>query len=297
MKLKVTFGVCVRNCEKDVPKIIGRIMSQDFPHEYMEVIFVEDGSKDNTLYSIISHAPKMDIQYRIYSHKSNGLGQARNIVLKNARGEYILWLDDGTIIPIDYVSKHIAFMEEHDTVGIARGYPIIYKGVNQISALENMSQLAFYNNCSGRITKRLPATGASIYRVESARQVGGFNESIKGATEDVDIAYRMMQAGWQVYITEVGFSTEYNKKLKDVWTKNVWYGYGAHFTLHKHKHLNELLYKGTPFAGFLQGILEFSCAYKLTCRRSAVLLPFFISMKRVAFCYGFMKSHFESYGH
>jgi cellulose synthase/poly-beta-1,6-N-acetylglucosamine synthase-like glycosyltransferase len=42
---EVTIGVCVRNCEDYIEDAIRSILDQDFPHELMEVIFVDDAAQ------------------------------------------------------------------------------------------------------------------------------------------------------------------------------------------------------------------------------------------------------------
>jgi cellulose synthase/poly-beta-1,6-N-acetylglucosamine synthase-like glycosyltransferase len=55
-KFKVTIGVCVRNGEDNIRDAVESVISQDFPHEFMEVIFVDDGSTDKTLSTIENHS-------------------------------------------------------------------------------------------------------------------------------------------------------------------------------------------------------------------------------------------------
>ena len=160
-----------------------------------------------------------------------------------------------------------------------------------------MTHLVFNEKYAGKDTTKLIGTGGSVYRVKAANDAGGFDERIQGATEDNDIAYRILKLGWRLYIIKVGFLIKYNEKLKKVWRKNYWYGYGSHFTFHRHPELRKILHRSTPFAGFFEGILASSKAYELTGKKLAFLLPFFISIKRTAWCLGFIKSHFASYGH
>lgn len=297
MKIKVTIGVCARNCENDVKKIVNRISSQDFPHESMEVLFVEEGSQDNTLFEILQIASRMNMKYKVYNHNWKGLGYSRNVALTNAQGDYIVWVDDGTIIPEDYVRRQVEFMEKHPNVGIAKGFFGVSSRSNRVATLESMGPVVLSHKYAGKITTRLPGAGGSVYRVKAAKQVGCFNESIQGAGEDTDIAFRMLTAGWQIYITQVEFSAEFTASLEKALNKSFWYGYGDHFILHKHKELREILYKSTPLAGFLEGVLTFSAAYRLTHKKIVFLLPIYYFSKRIMWCFGFSKSHLDSYGH
>ena len=229
MRTKVTIGVCVRNCEGNIKQIVDRIFIQDFPHENMEVIFVDDGSEDDTMFLILKYAPKINIKYTVYHHEWQGLGFSRNVVSKNAQGDYIVWIDDGTIVTNDYIKKLVNLMDETPEIGIARGVIGLYSGSNPVATLENMNELVFSHKYAEKTTTKLPGTSGSIYRVKATRQVGGFDENIQGACEDVDTAYRILSSGWRIYITGVEFFIDYNERLKDVWDKSFWYGYGLHF--------------------------------------------------------------------
>jgi len=297
MKVKVSIGVCVRNCEKSIEKIVKRIVKQDFPHEKMEILFVDDGSQDKTLLSILEYSAKISIKHKVYSHHWKGLGFSRNEVSKNAQGEYIVWIDDGTILPPDYIRSHVDLMDKNPHIGIARGIIGIYSGSGIIATLENMSDLVFSHNYGGKVTAKQLGTGGSIYRVKALRQVGGFDERICGSMEDVDVSYRILTAGWKLFITKIVFHIELNRKFKRVWDKSFWYGYGLHFILHKHMELGDILYKSTPFSGFIEGVLTASTAYKLCGKKKVFLLPIYYFIKRLAWCLGFIKSHVDSYGH
>ena len=263
----------------------------------MEVIFVEEDSKDNTLLSISKYAPEMKIKYKIFHLAHKGLGFSRNIVYENAQGSYIVWLDDGTMIPKDYVRKNVEIMENNPCIGIATGIISVYSGLHLTASLENMSGLVFSNENCGGFTKELPGTGGAIFRVNAIMRVGGFDGRITGATEDTDIAYRISTAGWKIFVTQIEYSRDYCNSLGKVWAKSLWYGYGLHFMLHKHRELRNWLCRSTPLAGFLQGILSFSKAYKLTHKKIAFLLPIFFLIQRTALCWGFIKAHINSYGH
>ena len=98
---------------------------------------------------------------------------------------------------------------------IARGFIGLYSGSNIVVALENMVQLRFNKKYAGKTTTELPGAGGSVYRVEAARFAGGFNETIQGAGEDTDIAYRILSAGWQIYISKIEFFIEHHESLSE----------------------------------------------------------------------------------
>jgi glycosyltransferase involved in cell wall biosynthesis len=73
MKQIVTIDMCLHNCENTLPKAIKSISDQDFPHEKMQLLFVDDGSKDRTLKIVEVRVSKMDIQTKVFKTEWRGL--------------------------------------------------------------------------------------------------------------------------------------------------------------------------------------------------------------------------------
>ena len=91
---KFSIIVPVYNVEKYLEKCLDSIKKQTFK-DY-EVIIVNDGTKDNSM-DIAKKYP-----YKIVNQKNQGLSVARNTGVKNASGEYIIFLDSD-----DYIEKNL----------------------------------------------------------------------------------------------------------------------------------------------------------------------------------------------
>lgn len=290
---KVTVGVCVRNCASTIREAIKSIIAQDYPHELMEVIFVDDGSQDETLQIIREYASKMDMDVKIFHHKWRGLGFTRNVVVNNASGKYIVWVDGDMILPKDHVKKQVEFMEKNPKVGIAKAKYGIYEEENLLGFLENVSYIAVDHIYGGKPTFRTLGTGGSIYRVIALREVGGFDVHLKGVGEDMDVEHRARKAGWLTYLgSPTVFYEQRRKTLKAIWEEGFWHGYGGHHVYLKNKRVFDL-HKMTPIAGFLAGVWYANIAYKVTRRKIVFLLPLQYAFKRIAWCLGFIKSQVQ----
>lgn len=289
----ITVGICVRNCEAFVKDAIESVIDQDFPHELMEVIFVDDGSADGTLSVIRDSVSRMDMKTKVFHTEWKGLGPARNLVVDNASGEFIVWVDGDMILPRNHVRKQVEFMRKHPTVGVAKARHGTWSGENLVGFLENVAFQATDFEYRGKAASRALGTGGSIYRVKAIRQVGGFDNRIAGVGEDADAEQRIRKAGWLLYrATPAIFHERRRKTWKALWDEGFWHGYGGHYIIRKDSAVLTL-YKMTPMAGFLAGVWYSIIAYKVMRRKIVFLLPLQYAFKRLAWCFGFAKGQVD----
>ena len=298
VKPKVTIGICVRNSAATLREAIESIICQDYPHELLKVIFVDDGSDDNTLSIIQEYVSIIDIPAKVYHTSWKGLGHARNIVATNAEGDFILWVDGDMVLSRDFVRKLVEFMEQHPKVGIAKGKQALEPGGNLLATLEAYSRAAgrMVDYQSEKARSKALGTGGSIYRIEAIRQAGGFDENLRGYGEDWDIEMKAKAAGWSLLTTNAKFLDYERHGLtwKSLWSRYLLRGYYTHYFLHKNRGLIKH-YRMFPPTAFLSGLLHAHSLFKLTHRKVVFLLPFQCVFKMTAWYFGFIRSHLDSY--
>jgi glycosyltransferase involved in cell wall biosynthesis len=299
MKPIVTVGMCLRNCENTLKDAIDSVIKQDFPHELMEVIVVDGFSKDRTLRIVREVLSKSDINVKIF-RENKGLGFARQMVVDNALGKYILWVDGDIILSKNYVKQNVDFMEKNPIVAIARGSFGLLPDDNLVAMLENVSYVIDSLRDRGKTTSRMLGTEGSILRVKAIKMAGGFDTNIKGAKEDFDVAYRLHLAGWKFHRTDATLYERQRKTWSDLWKQYFWYGYGLHFIQHKNKgrKISAVNSEDRTIIGRMTACLRLSFqAYKLTCRKAVFLLPLHRIFKRMAQIFGSLRAHMDGYGH
>jgi len=285
----------MKNCESSVKEAIDSIRDQDFPHELMEAIFVDDGSEDKTLSIIKSYVSKMEMQVKVFHQEWKGLGAARNVVVNNANGDYIIWVDGDMILSRDFVRKQVNFMECNPKVGIAKGRYELSLGPNLVSTLEIYSRAADKMTDFNRSNSKSLGTGACIYRLEAIKQVGGFDNNIKGYGEDWDAECRVRAAGWLLQTTQAIWR-DYERlgvSYRELWRRYTQRGYDLFYFSQKNKGIIEL-YKMLPLAGFLSGLLYALIIYKVVPRKLVFLLSFHHVFKSTAWCWGFLKARLNA---
>lgn len=285
----VTIGICVRNGASTLYDAIASIMAQDYPRELMEVIFVDDGSTDDTFSIITDCASKMGLQVKVFRHEWKGLGYSRNVVVNNAEGKYIVWVDSDMTLPNDHVRKQVELMEENPCVGIAKAKHGIKDVKNVVAVLEHIP-FALYDFNDDWLESKLPGTGGAVYRTEAIRQIGGFDEKLQGTGEDQDAAFRIKETGWLVKRSSAIFYERRAQNLREVWRKWVWYGFGDYILYCKNRAIFSL-FGMNPLSGLIRGFFFMPYAYKLLRRKIVLLLPFHLSFEMVAWCIGFTNGY------
>lgn len=291
-RIIVTIGICSRNSKNTISDAIESVLAQDFAKEDMEIIFVDD-SDDETLSIIREYASKNEVECRFFDGIRGGLSKARNAVVYNAKGDYIIWVDADMILPSDHVTKQIDFMKLHPKVGIAAARFCGMPEKILLVDLQNLEWIAINHlvEIKGKLNIPCVVCGGAIYRTEAIKQIGGFDEQIIGAGEDEEVELRIRRAGWSTYkVTDACYFERRKKTWKAVWKQFFWYGYGSHFLFH-HK-------KRTVKPSQVLDPLSFSSvAYRLTGRKIAFMVPLQYYFKRIAWYFGFLNAHLHGYGH
>ena len=95
--IKVSIIIPVYNTEKYLDECLNSIENQTLKD--IEIICVNDGSKDHSLEILENHAAK-DERIKIINKENGGVSSARNNGIKNAKGDYIMFLDsDDSYVP------------------------------------------------------------------------------------------------------------------------------------------------------------------------------------------------------
>lgn len=117
MDLKISFIVPVFNCEKYIKKCISSIINQEISS--YEIIAINDGSTDNSL-KILKKMQERCSRLKVIDQENHGVSYARNVGLKEASGEYIIFVDSDDFLEENSLSDINNILEKYD-------YPDIIK--------------------------------------------------------------------------------------------------------------------------------------------------------------------------
>lgn len=160
---KVSVIVPVYNVEKYVSKCLESICSQSY--ENLEILIIYDQCGDHSL-EICQGWEKKDSRIRVVINKKRcGLGAARNIGLKLATGDYVMYLDSDDWCETYFVSELVYAIERGQADYVA--YSGIYWETEKGTELRHSLPCGWY--CSDLekemvLLREFPAVWKKIYR-------------------------------------------------------------------------------------------------------------------------------------
>jgi len=190
------------NEEVNSIRTVESLLQQDYPN--MQVIFVDDGSKDNT-FSIVQQQFAGNEKVKVYTKANGGKASALNTGVEYAEGDYIVCIDADTQLKKDALSllmrKFFVLNErdgKHQVVGAVAGNVKVGNEINMITkwqsieyiTSQNFDRRAFdYLNC---ITVIPGALGG--FRKDAVLKSGGFTSDT--LAEDCDLTMRLHRNGY-----------------------------------------------------------------------------------------------------
>ena len=119
MREKISVIVPVFNLEKEVKKCLFSLVLQKY--ENLEIIIVDDGSKDNSFF-ICKEVAKKDKRIKVFHKKNGGLSSARNFGISKASGKFLAFVDGDDFVSSDFLGNlHAAISETKADIAIS-GY-------------------------------------------------------------------------------------------------------------------------------------------------------------------------------
>lgn len=109
--------VPVYNVEKYLAECLRSIAAQTYRN--LEILVVDDGSTDGSG-AICDAFAKEDPRFRVFHKQNGGAASARNLALREARGEYLAFVDSDDTIALDAYSFMVAQMHKYD-VDVVQG--------------------------------------------------------------------------------------------------------------------------------------------------------------------------------
>ncbi|MFH1425247.1 MAG: glycosyltransferase [archaeon] len=191
-KEKVTIVIPAYNEEEGMARTIESVLALDYPKEKLEIIVVDDASKDKTLEIAKKFESNQHPKIKVYAKEKNGgKGSALNYGIAKVKSGIIVTMDADTFVNPDALKIMIGYFYNDQIMCVSPSIGI-YQPKN---ILQRIQQIEYY---MGVFLRKSFATmnaihitpGAfSAYRKEFFKKHGDFDTN--NLTEDLELALRI----------------------------------------------------------------------------------------------------------
>ncbi|HJM82496.1 MAG TPA: glycosyltransferase family 2 protein [Nitrospinota bacterium] len=201
----ISVGVINYNGGETLANTVRSILSSNYPEE-LEVLVVDDGSKDNSLELLMAEFPQVVVHRQ---PKNMGPNAARNVVLNKSSHDIILVTDND----VEFAPNCLSLLAEEIVSNpmCAVTTPMILDFYKRDQVYSNGAELHFV--CFGVLQRHhtLPPNadfrprptvcgsgGIMLVKKQAALAIGGFDENFTFGYDDGEFTYRITLAGYDV---------------------------------------------------------------------------------------------------
>ncbi len=202
---KLSLVIATHNRKAILQKAIEAYGRQTARQEILDVLVVDDGSTDGTAELVSECAPASPIPLRCLCQENKGAAAARNLGIREARGEIVLFADDDVVPAPDMVEEHLAWHKKHPDPNFAvLGYVDWAPEMNPTPFMRWLSHAGPYFGY-GYLSPGGEATVGNFYtcnvslKLAFLRRTGFFDERFHGyGMEDNEFGYRLFKNGMRL---------------------------------------------------------------------------------------------------
>jgi GT2 family glycosyltransferase len=221
---------------------IDALINQSYPKDKYEVIIVDDGSTDGTKELLEKYSIDQS-KLKTFWQKNRGVAAARNLGIKNAKGEIVCFTDDDCVTDKDRI-RNLVDAYNDDKIGGVGGRIL---GYNPNSLLEKYAEnVGNFNQEKLIENENFIVAANSSYRKDILDSIKGFDDEFQ-FSDDMDISIRVKLKGFSLkYAPEAIVYHRHRTTLKGLFKQ--WYGYGRGYSLRHKKYTKD--FNALPLLAF-----------------------------------------------
>ncbi len=185
------------NEEKTLGKTMESVLNLDYPSEKLDIIIVDDGSKDRT-YQIASKYASENRNVRVYKKKNAGKYTALNLGLKKTKAEFVGALDADSFVHPKALKKILVYFDNPGVMAVTPSLKV-YKPNSWLQRIQMIEYSVgiFFRKMFALVGSIHVTPGPfSIYKKEFFEKHGHYTKAYM--TEDIEVALRMQSHNYHI---------------------------------------------------------------------------------------------------
>jgi GT2 family glycosyltransferase len=242
---RVSVIVCSYNGGATLEQCLRSLLALDYP-DY-EIIVVDDGSTDDTRAILCRHPTVRAI------HQANqGLSVARNVGLRAATGSIIAYTDSDCFADPDWLT-HLVYHLQHGDAAAVGGPNVTPEDGWLAACVAAAPGQPTHVLESDQVAEHIPGCNMAIRR-DALLAVRGFDPAYRTAGDDVDLCWRLQQAGYWITFAPGAFVWHHRRQTPRAYLRQQ-AGYGQAEALLRFKHPDKFNGWGSgKWRGVLYGV-------------------------------------------
>jgi GT2 family glycosyltransferase len=187
-----------------LPTCLDSLATQTFRH--FEVVLVDNGSADGSVSFVRERYPWVRV---VPLPENTGFATGNNRGFEQARGDYIVTLNNDTRVEPDWLATLVRVADAHPRAGMVASRvcsfadPDIIDSIGMAICRDGMSRGQFRNKRWSALRMGdveeilLPSACAALYKRAMLTETGFFDDDFFAYAEDVDLGLRGRLAGWE----------------------------------------------------------------------------------------------------
>jgi GT2 family glycosyltransferase len=246
----VSVVVCTYNGGRTLEQCLRSLLALDYP-DY-EVIVIDDGSTDNTP-AILSHFPGV----RAIRQPNRGLSVARNVGFRAATGSVIAYTDSDCFADPDWLT-HLVHQLQRSGAAAVGGPNLTPEDGRRAACVAASPGQPTHVLENEQTAEHVPGCNMA-FRREALVAINGFDPQYRKAGDDVDVCWRLQQAGYWITFAPGAFVWHHRRQGPRAYLKQQ-AGYGEAEALLRFKHPDRFngrgdgKWRGVLYGTALQGL-------------------------------------------
>jgi glycosyltransferase involved in cell wall biosynthesis len=238
----VSVVVPVRNEEARLGLVLEDLLAQDYPPSRFEILIADGESTDGTRDVVQQYKERSPVRIECFANPARLSSAGRNVGARNARGEYIVFVDGHCrILGKTFLQDTARLFRETGADCLCRPQPLDVPGNTwfqdviadvRATRIAHGSDSTIYGSDGAGFVD--PTSSGASYRATVFQRVGYYDERFD-ACEDVEFNHRVQRAGMRSYWSpEIAVHYSPRKSLGGLWKQLVRYGRGRFRFARKH---------------------------------------------------------------